>query len=680
MENPPESHPSYTGPTGTLHTYSAQSKEPTSFGIGLTGRFFNKTPFIDDQKHSRAGVRLALNYSLPYQLELFSGFSFTFNEHSTLAASQSSTSLFENVDLGVKWTLPWSGEHLQYAILGHGRTFTGTQVRRNTSGFSRNRSGPHLQAFLYALGTWDIEKMSPSFPAKLHFNLGYRSPNSNLSIPEAPGFPRATHVDQFALDAMGYHSMLGSLALEARYPYVSPFLEYHWEYAFGTGNDPTTWKSNRHSAILGARARPHESFSILLAGQLGLFGKTAGERIQIPENPPWEVYAGVTFSSIGRTLFEAEGRVRGYIRDRETGLGIAGASVRVPGSPRLPAVSSSSGSYEMIRLPDGSYQLQFEAEGYETVTRNVEIRRGSAVVADVELRLLGSRTGELTAQFRRADTDEPISRAVVSLSDVDQNFSSDETGRVRLRQVPEGPKFMRVEAPGFLPADFSVEIFADEAIAQTFYLQPEPEQFGVCGGIVKNPDGNGLTAVLTDLSGEISPFGTNPLTGEFRQVLKQGTHNFRVQAENYLPTEISCEVLAGEDLYIEITLNRPERATLIEDQIVLPDAIYFAFDSDRIEERSFEILDQVVEVLSQVSDFGKLRIEGHTDSTGSTDYNIRLSTRRAEAVRQYLINQGLDADRLISEGYGPHRPVATNETDAGRAENRRVEFHLDRRP
>jgi outer membrane protein OmpA-like peptidoglycan-associated protein len=297
---------------------------------------------------------------------------------------------------------------------------------------------------------------------------------------------------------------------------------------------------------------------------------------------------------------------------------------------------------------------------------------------DVNLRLIGSRTGSLFALLRSAVTDEPISRAFVSVSEVEQNFSSDGDGRVRLQNIPEGPKFIRVEAVGFLPADFSVEIFADEQIQQTFYLQPEPEKFGTCEGTVKNPDGTGLTAVFTDMNGSIPSFGTNPLTGEFNHVLPEGVQKFQVQAENYLPQEIECVVKGGEASRVEVTLTRPERATLLADQIILPDAIFFGFDSDQIQSQSLNVLDQVVEVLKEVPDFGRLRIEGHSDSTGNAEYNLRLSQRRAESVRQYLIQQGLEGSQLESIGFGAQRPVATNETEEGRAENRRVEFHLER--
>jgi outer membrane protein OmpA-like peptidoglycan-associated protein len=72
-----------------------------------------------------------------------------------------------------------------------------------------------------------------------------------------------------------------------------------------------------------------------------------------------------------------------------------------------------------------------------------------------------------------------------------------------------------------------------------------------------------------------------------------------------------------------------------------------------------------------------VEIQGHTDSKGSDSYNLSLSDRRAASVVAYLVqNLGIDPSRLTSKGYGEGMPIATNDTDAGRALNRRVEFNI----
>jgi len=68
----------------------------------------------------------------------------------------------------------------------------------------------------------------------------------------------------------------------------------------------------------------------------------------------------------------------------------------------------------------------------------------------------------------------------------------------------------------------------------------------------------------------------------------------------------------------------------------------------------------------------KVEIQGHTDSTGSLAYNMKLSQKRADSVRDYLVHSGANPDQLVTKGYGPTKPVATNKTAEGRAQNRRV--------
>ena len=71
-----------------------------------------------------------------------------------------------------------------------------------------------------------------------------------------------------------------------------------------------------------------------------------------------------------------------------------------------------------------------------------------------------------------------------------------------------------------------------------------------------------------------------------------------------------------------------------------------------------------------------MRVEGHTDNVGNADYNKKLSGRRAESVMKWLTGHGVDKKRLSSQGYGKDEPIDTNETDAGRANNRRVAFTI----
>ncbi len=101
--------------------------------------------------------------------------------------------------------------------------------------------------------------------------------------------------------------------------------------------------------------------------------------------------------------------------------------------------------------------------------------------------------------------------------------------------------------------------------------------------------------------------------------------------------------------------------------------VLFAFNRAAIRPAAERVLRQVADSLAKRSAGGHILIEGHTDSTGSPDYNKRLSLRRAEAVRRSLVTHGhISAGRITVRGYGESRPAATNADASGRARNRRV--------
>ncbi len=125
----------------------------------------------------------------------------------------------------------------------------------------------------------------------------------------------------------------------------------------------------------------------------------------------------------------------------------------------------------------------------------------------------------------------------------------------------------------------------------------------------------------------------------------------------------------------------PKKYDLIvvtETKIELKQTVYFDTNKASIKKVSFELLDQVAEALS---DYPKIevRIEGHTDSQGKDKFNKKLSQKRAESVRKYLIGKGIDGGRMVAQGFGEEVPIADNRTKDGRAQNRRVEFFITAR-
>lgn len=113
---------------------------------------------------------------------------------------------------------------------------------------------------------------------------------------------------------------------------------------------------------------------------------------------------------------------------------------------------------------------------------------------------------------------------------------------------------------------------------------------------------------------------------------------------------------------------------VVSDHIQINDRIHFEYNRAVIQPASYDLLNDIAALLEQRTDLLVVRIEGHTDSDGDDVYNLKLSQRRADAVKTYLVEAGIDPNRLDPVGFGEMRPIADNTTDEGKADNRRVEF------
>lgn len=141
----------------------------------------------------------------------------------------------------------------------------------------------------------------------------------------------------------------------------------------------------------------------------------------------------------------------------------------------------------------------------------------------------------------------------------------------------------------------------------------------------------------------------------------------------------SCAVAVG--LLVAGCAHKRDVSSLVQlegDSIVVRETIQFEHGKADIEPRSTDLIDAVAEILKRNDSITLLTIEGHTDTTGDPAANRPLSEIRAMAVKRYLEAKGISPSRLVSQGFGSERPVDTNDTEEGRAKNRRVEFKVTR--
>ncbi len=142
------------------------------------------------------------------------------------------------------------------------------------------------------------------------------------------------------------------------------------------------------------------------------------------------------------------------------------------------------------------------------------------------------------------------------------------------------------------------------------------------------------------------------------------------------PTRVPRQPREPREPEYELPEQDEGPASLRQGAIIITEQVNFATGSADILPESYDVLDAVVRILRRQDDIRLMRVEGHTDSVGNANANLRLSQSRSEAVREYLIRHGIAPERVEAIGYGEERPVADNSTAEGRAENRRVEFNI----
>lgn len=175
---------------------------------------------------------------------------------------------------------------------------------------------------------------------------------------------------------------------------------------------------------------------------------------------------------------------------------------------------------------------------------------------------------------------------------------------------------------------------------------------------------------------EIGTIESDPLTGEYQIILPTGKmYGYLAEAEGFVAINANID-LKETEVYGELTkdlfLVPIERGA-----IVRLNNIFFDFDKYELKDASFPELNRIIEMMNKNPEL-QISVEGHTDNIGTVAYNIGLSERRANAVVQYLIKEGIAAERMKAVGWGKSKPIASNDDEIGGRElNRRVEFKIE---
>lgn len=278
-------------------------------------------------------------------------------------------------------------------------------------------------------------------------------------------------------------------------------------------------------------------------------------------------------------------------------------------------------------------------------------------------------------------TKEPVQGTVVLTMDdkEPQTLSADGSGIFKSK-FPEVSSFtLAASSDGFLPKNKKISLpllYNDTTVSVEILLQPVAKKLILAGNVYDKKTSQPVSAARVELSlknDSRTAYKLNTRSGSFEQeVPKLGWYFLTATAEGYVNSTDSIyfnnEGLSplSKDLYLQpIEVGVTVRLK----------NVYFDFDKTTLQSKSFVELDKVADFLKQNPSV-EIEIAGHTDNKGSDEYNHNLSQGRSQSVVDYLISQGIESNRLAAHGYGEAKPIDTNDTEEGRANNRRVEFTI----
>lgn len=670
----------FLGPTGGIHVVDAGSGPVGTFRLSLNTSFMFLDGFLEPNDEAReiAGA-LALSWTLHRNFELFAAVqsraaSNAFGDPSLIQA-------LGDWHLGLKafhGVTPWMdlGGDVSLTFLNPVGDI-GVVFKSTTLGIRGNVS-------------FDLRALpSRSIPLIARFSASYRLDNSSnlvtdvedaryqsLDEPlerELESRHLITRFERFGLGVNRTDSFDFDLGFEFPIEFredlaLHPIVEWRWSIPVNrqgyvcpfipdggvgtrTGRDGCLdiegVKSFPMTATLGARIYPAiRGLSLLVAADVALTGQRTHVR-ELAATAPYHVILGLTYAydTQGR---RAEARevervvevpvlppVRGYVVGQVVESGapttaIAGATLRFPGTDRNPIVAGDDGRFTTYVFPPGAVQMEIAHPDYES----------------------GVCSATIPADRPAAPAPAPVAAAAPETDEADEDDA--------LAPAPTAPPVVE---------DLRVEV--------TCELVARPRN----GAVTLQIRGDGGAAVANariEVSGPASRSLSTDATGNARLAdLPAGTYSAQIIADGYLVKQQELTIVPRGDGTQEVTLVARPRRSLVQlrgRRITIKRQVNFVTDSDEIINTSDALLSEVADTIIRHPELVSIEIEGHTDDRGGAEHNLDLSQRRAEAVRRWLIEHGVAADRLTARGYGSTRPAVPNITSANRARNRRVQF------
>lgn len=288
-------------------------------------------------------------------------------------------------------------------------------------------------------------------------------------------------------------------------------------------------------------------------------------------------------------------------------------------------------------------------------------------------------TGQVRGRVIEEGSGEPVEGAVVTV--VGQNASpqvTDAEGRFTTYALAEGEIALDVSHPSYTSQRCSALVPSNTDCTLT------PSNLaGQLRVVTVDRAGDPIPKVTVSIRGPSDHVVMSDSTGVSAiDEIEPGVYTAHVDDPAYLIAVRDFEVTARQETTIQLRiLPRPSRPRVVvkEAEIALRRQVSFATGSDEVLPNSEPLLHEVADALLRNPDLELVEIQGHTDNRGDREVNMQLSQRRAESVRRWLVQHGVEGARLSAKGYGPTLPIAPNITAYNRARNRRVQFKILRR-
>ncbi|HEY4717293.1 MAG TPA: OmpA family protein [bacterium] len=624
--------PSLNGKTGVLRAISVRSMIQGGFSVNYNVSYFQTKDFLASNTEDVV-KRHRFSTAFAFGLADWAEFSMSIDGAATqfrniYTGTDSFYESFGAIEPGLKLG------YMSDAGLGVGVDVF-ARLPRNL-----DRVGYQVDAASFGgrlLWTLDLDA-AHDVPLRFHFNAGfYKDHSDRLYLPlrmEADytsGSPYIS-IQEYAIGILHDDQIIGAAAIEIPVDEISAFVEYSTNQIFDTNNNnPVDLSYNRSPQRItpGLRFTPVRGVAVDIACDLGL-SKTftmplavkdtadiKNEKVRLAE-PQWNAMVGFSWSFLP---------------------GVAVQMIKEVSAPLPPPTPAK---------------------------------------------------GKISGMITDAATQTALGEAVIEMKNTElTNLSSDpETGIYATPELSAGEVELVVQKHGYQTQTVKVTVVPGETITHDFMLQKEM-LVGAVYGKVTDAAGKPLAAVISFNAPEIQPGASNLETGEFFVKLPPGDYTVIGVVQGFKSQSKQITIKHGFKTRVDFVLEpesapppppppMPEKKTRVyieKKKVVITETIHYETGKAVILSISYQILNEVAEVFKQNPEL-RIRVEGHTDSVGADDYNLRLSQARAESVVKYLIGQGIDPNRLEARGYGESMPLADNATPEGRAKNRRVEFTI----